>query len=75
MITTYDIRMAYRLILGREPENDEIVKEILQRAYSLAELRREFLTSREFRTTTTFPDMAKPLDWAPLRVSPDVASY
>jgi 2-polyprenyl-3-methyl-5-hydroxy-6-metoxy-1,4-benzoquinol methylase len=63
-----DIRAAYRFILGREAEHKEVVDDIFQRAYSVAELRQEFLNSREFRSSATAPDMAKPLDWTPMSV-------
>ena len=66
-----DVRAAYRLILGREPESDEILSSISRQFKSLADLRQVFLTSPEFRTTTTVPDLAKPLDWLPMPIETD----
>ncbi len=64
-----DIRAAYRLILGREPESDQVVATFLQRGYSLPELRRVFLNSTEFRNSATGPDdSSKPLNWAPMTI-------
>lgn len=71
--TTDDIRAAYRLILGREPENDQVVADINSRCYSLAELRQVFLKSHEFRATANVPDMAKPLDWAPIPIETEAS--
>ncbi|NBB65935.1 methyltransferase domain-containing protein [Pseudomonas sp. ODNR1LW] len=48
MVTNDDVRNAYRLILGREPENDQVVEEQRNHA-DLAALRRHFLASDEFR--------------------------
>lgn len=39
---------AYRMILGREPENAYVVRDHLQHVDSLAELRKRFLDSSEF---------------------------
>lgn len=67
-----DIRAAYRLILGREPESEEVVATFLQRGYSLPELRRVFLNSSEFRNSMTGPDdRSKPLNWAPMTIETD----
>jgi SAM-dependent methyltransferase len=44
----YLIRRAYQLLLGREPENDIVVR--AKRGLSVEELRKEFSESYEFRT-------------------------
>src|SRR6266446_601149 len=68
-----DIRAAYRLILGREPESEEAVAQILARCSTMEKIRCEFLNSREFRATTTVPDMAKPLDWPGAPIETDAS--
>jgi SAM-dependent methyltransferase len=70
--------MAYRLILGREPENPDVVDRHALPSRSLAELRRAFLTSEEFGIR--FKDLHqkigdsgnKPLVWKPIQVEVDV---
>lgn len=68
MVSSDDVRAAYRLILGREPESNEVLAHLSRRCKSLAELRHQFLNSFEFRMTTTVPDLAKPLDWLPMPI-------
>ena len=46
-LTRDDVLYAYRLILGREPENEEVIEQTMQ-AESLAHLRRVFMGSAEF---------------------------
>src|SRR3546814_18316602 len=48
MIDEGDVRLAYRLFLGREPENEVVVRAFQGRA-SLEELRGEYLSSAEFQ--------------------------
>jgi len=48
MVTKDDVRSAYRLILGREPENEQVLEHQLQHE-NLAALRQHFLASEEFR--------------------------
>ena len=43
------VRWAYRLVLGREPENEEAVRAHVARGTTLAQLREAFLGSHEFR--------------------------
>ncbi len=45
------VKLAYQLILGREPENDAVVKEKAGAIESLDELRRDLVDSEEFRST------------------------
>ncbi|ATE64051.1 hypothetical protein [Rhizorhabdus dicambivorans] len=46
-ITREEAVFAYRLILGREPENEQVIEEAMA-ADNLAHLRRVFLGSAEF---------------------------
>lgn len=48
MVSTEDVRAAYRLILGREAENEEAILHHARHAHSVEDLRRKFLCSREF---------------------------
>ena len=47
-VTREHVVWAYRLILGREPENDDVVTFQLEHAKSVADLRDAFLRSDEF---------------------------
>ena len=47
MVPAEYVRMAYRLLLEREPENERVVAD-LSRLESLSELRTAFLTSEEY---------------------------
>lgn len=49
MVTVDDVRMAYRLILGREPENEAVLRNAANACGTLEDLRRAFLDSPEFR--------------------------
>ena len=49
-LTDQDVRMAYRLILGREPESDAVIREKMAHE-SLEELRDVMLRSAEFQTS------------------------
>ena len=49
MINPRDVENAYRLILGREPENDELVNRYATEITDLNALRYLFLSSTEFR--------------------------
>lgn len=51
MPTPDDVRAAYRLILGREPESEAVVADHAASAASLEELRWRFLGSAEFFNT------------------------
>ncbi len=76
-ITEGDVRMAYRLILGREAESDAVVKAMVASGYTLPELRQRFLQSDEFRgKASSFPltPSAKPLAWPPMSVEVDVSN-
>ncbi len=63
-----DVFLAYRLFLGREPENEAAIQHFLG-APNLEALRKVFLTSTEFRhkigkygPVTGIPITAHPLD-------------
>jgi len=45
------IRLAYRLILGREPESELVVKEMADHLGTVEEIRRAFMNSEEFKTS------------------------
>jgi len=51
MVTRDDVRYAYRLILGREPESEDAIEAKVKFHESLATLRGEFLGCPEFMAT------------------------
>src|SRR4051794_36183895 len=65
MVSEADVVAAYRLILGREPEDTNIVTSIASTIGSLPELRAYFLNSEEFRNLSWRP---LPLDGPPIAV-------
>ncbi len=66
--------MAYRLIMGREPESEASVMGHVQSHASIEDLRRTFFESEEFRTQVMpgIPAAGKPLGWPPILVETDV---
>src|SRR5262245_29065897 len=62
MISADDVIMAYRLILGREPENADAVATWAARAPDLTSLREQFLTSEEFLSSRVVR-LPVSLDW------------
>jgi SAM-dependent methyltransferase len=52
MVTEQDVRNAYRIILGRDPENEEVLRLHARTATNLSELWLRFLESREFAERT-----------------------
>jgi len=77
MVTETDVVMAYRLLLGREPESDAVVQGKLMRFHAMEELRHAFLTSEEFASNTGFrgegePRATRPLHWPRNRLAVDV---
>jgi SAM-dependent methyltransferase len=50
MLSRTEVELAYRLILGREPESDAVIDGHRRNANSLVELREAFLNSAEFRS-------------------------
>ena len=55
MLSTQDVEMAYRLILGREPESTAVVEEHRLRFGNLRDLRTSFMGSAEFRLRNSRP--------------------
>ncbi len=47
-VSEEEVRLAYRLILGREPENDAVVKEKAGSVATLEDLRQDLISSNEF---------------------------
>jgi len=74
MVSRQDVVMAYRLLLGREPENEEVIAGHTRTAPDLRALRQIFLCSEEFTSHANHLAMIPPyLDLgAPLRVDVDV---
>jgi SAM-dependent methyltransferase len=75
MVTREEVIDAYRLLLGREPENDAAVKRHLPVA-GWRELRRAFMASKEFRRTIDQRGQAKAVEYlhaAPSRVDIDIS--
>jgi SAM-dependent methyltransferase len=71
MVSREDVQMAYRLILGREPESDDAIECHRMRA-DLASLREHFLESNEFRLSRV-TKLPMDLDLAPaLRLDLDI---
>jgi SAM-dependent methyltransferase len=68
MVDPNDVLAAYRLILGREPENEEIVAVHAQHAGSLEDLRQTFLASSEFLNRVPNTVRYRPLTWPPIHV-------
>jgi hypothetical protein len=60
-----DVIMAYRLILGREPENSATVENIISKRMKFKEMKDTFIRSSEFRHNVigSIGGMLKPLDW------------
>jgi SAM-dependent methyltransferase len=72
MVSTEDVIMAYRLLLGREPENAAVVAYHAETARDLAALRETFLTSDEFNASRA-PQLSVGLDQGgPMHVEVDV---
>jgi len=49
LLTPKDVTLAYKLLLGRDPENDEVVNNLCQTVHSVAKLREACIGSAEFR--------------------------
>ncbi len=61
MISKEEVTLAYRLILGREPENEDVVNNLCQSAHTHLALSEVLLTSPEFlkRMEETFKNQPK----------------
>lgn len=66
-LTTEIIRLAYRLFLDREPENEQVLKTALNYG-SVEVLREAFFRSTEFRDKELIEPAFTPLDSPPLEV-------
>lgn len=53
MLTAEEITLAYRLFLGRNPESQEVVTNLMQNARDYQQLRTHFLSSHEFIQAAT----------------------
>jgi len=69
MLSPDEVRAAYRLILGREPDNDQVVAELAVRHRSVADLRAALLGSVLWPGRFRGPAMAHPTDPAQLSAS------
>jgi SAM-dependent methyltransferase len=49
LISADEVRLAYLLFLGREPENENVVNNLCQSVHSIEQLRSEFYKSAEFQ--------------------------
>jgi len=49
LITSEEINLAYRLLLGRDPESQDVVNNLRQTVHSIEQLRETFMLSAEFR--------------------------
>jgi SAM-dependent methyltransferase len=73
MVTIEDVRVAYWLILGREPENEEVLEDRARQCDSLDDLRKVFLHSAEFANSWAHSGQ-KPLHSPPLEVEVETNS-
>jgi SAM-dependent methyltransferase len=78
MVSESDVIMAYRLLMGREPENAQVVADHARHHRSLLDMRAQFMTSPEFRAMLDRPIRApadkgvKPLTWPAADIEYDV---
>jgi len=69
MLSQEDVVYAYRLLLGREPESEDVVDMHARKASSLGGLRETMMSSTEFQTklgraqNQNRQQFIKPLDW------------
>jgi trans-aconitate methyltransferase len=66
MLTREEVAMAYRLILGREPESQSVLDDYQRSCHDLTSLREAFINSAEFRSQRLAPrflpaDLGPPL--------------
>jgi SAM-dependent methyltransferase len=74
MVNKEDVIAAYRLFLGREPENEAVVSFHSEQAISIDDLRTQFIQCVEFQSTTAISLAQKPLDWPPIEVEVDASA-
>jgi SAM-dependent methyltransferase len=69
MVSKTEVELAYRLLLGREPESRSVVDAVCKSHDSLQDLRRRFMSSPEFFAQLDRHRLsAMPLSWPPSRV-------
>lgn len=76
MINKTDIISAYRILLNREPESENVVNSY-SKISTLEELYRVFIQSEEFKNrynSLVKSSLAQPLDWPKIQVETDVSS-
>ena len=73
MVTVEEVRNAYRLIFGREPENEKVLIHHAQQGHSLEELGQKFLSSPEFCRSSRASVPQRPLNWPPIEVEVDAS--
>ena len=73
MVTVEEVRNAYRMILGRQPENESVLLRQAQQIHSLEELGKRFLNSPEFRRNSRAARPQRPLNWPPIEVEADAS--
>jgi SAM-dependent methyltransferase len=66
MVDSWDVVAAYRLILGRDPENCDVVVAHAEQIETLADLRKKFFDSDEFYPPSRL--VAQPLNWPPMNI-------
>jgi 2-polyprenyl-3-methyl-5-hydroxy-6-metoxy-1,4-benzoquinol methylase len=74
MVSRYEVELAYRYILGREPESVAVVNDLAARYGSIVELRQGFIHSNEFQEQlASCRDILRPLLWPPSDIDVDVS--
>jgi SAM-dependent methyltransferase len=67
--TADDVRACFKFILGREPENERVLSEMLQNASDFEHLRQSFIQSQEFQSGLPSKETGvKPIDWPKINV-------
>jgi SAM-dependent methyltransferase len=75
MVSTEDVRAAYRWILGREAENEEVISHHARLSASVEDLRRKFLCSPEFvQNARGLHSPQRFFDLPPIEVDVDASS-
>jgi SAM-dependent methyltransferase len=73
-ITEREVRLAYELILGRLPENDDVVRAHVATGGSLRTLREELLRSQEFHSKVGASLAIRSPAWPPIDVEVDASA-
>jgi 2-polyprenyl-3-methyl-5-hydroxy-6-metoxy-1,4-benzoquinol methylase len=72
MVARFEVELAYRFFLGREPESAKATNDLAARCRNLAELRQEFMNSDEFKRKIVSPTpMSWPRSDVEVNVSPE----